>query len=232
MSVTQRGEGDNLLFLHGYLSCKESFYYQTEYFSKYYKVTAPDFPAFGKSAAIESAWGVGDYALWLKKFMRSQNLSGCSVVAHSFGARVAFKLFSQEPQLCKKLVITGGAGLVKPRSKAYIRRVRRYRLCKKLFPKFAERRFGSREYRSLSPLMKESYKKIVNEDLRDCAALISCPTLLVYGRLDTVTPSGEEGKIFNTLIKNSRFQLMDGGHFCFSENPDSFNREVHGFLTE
>lgn len=232
MSVTQCGEGGDLLFLHGYLSCKESFYYQIKYFSKYYKVTAADFPAFGKSAPIDYAWSVSDYADWLEKFMLAIGLKNCAVAAHSFGARVAFKLFSRKPELCSKLVITGGAGIVKPRSKAYIRRVKRYRLCKKLFPRFAERHFGSREYRSLSPVMKQSYKKIVNEDLRQCAAGISCPVLLIYGKDDEVTPVGEEGKIFNAIIKNSRLKVSEGGHFCFSQYPEAFNREMHGFLME
>ncbi len=229
--MIQKGEGDNLLFAHGYLSCKESFYYQIEYFSKFYKVTAFDFPAFGKSRAPDGAWAVSDYAAWLKKFIIAENLRGCAAVAHSFGARVAFKLFSAEPELCSRLVITGGAGIVKPRSGAYLRKVRRYRLCKKFFPKFAERHFGSREFRSLSPVMRESYKKIVNEDLRQCAALIKCPTLLIYGSEDTVTPLNEEGKIFNDIIKDSRLYAIAGGHFCFSQYPEIFNREVHGFLT-
>lgn len=154
------------------------------------------------------------------------------VLAHSFGARVAFKLFSEEKDRVNKLVVTGGAGLVKPRTPQYMRQIRRYRRVKKLFPKFAEKHFGSEDYKNLSPLMKESFKKIVNEDLKDCAALISAPTLLLYGREDTVTPPDEEGATFNSLIKNSKLLLTSGGHFCFSEYPEEFNFKLFDFLTE
>ena len=144
--------------------------------------------------------------------------------------RLAGKLLSIRKTLADKLVITGGAGLVKPRSLQYIRRVNAYRRVKKLFPKFAEKHFGSKEYKSLSPVMKESYKKIVNEDLKSCAAEIVNPTLLIYGRNDTVTPPDEEGAVFNKLIAGSRLEIMDGGHFCFSEYPDIFNKKLTEFL--
>ncbi|MDE7076440.1 MAG: alpha/beta hydrolase, partial [Clostridia bacterium] len=162
-----------MLLLHGYLSNRQSFYYQIDGLAKNGRLAvAPDMPAFGASAPLKSAWSVGDYAEWLKHFIAAADLKGADIIAHSFGARVALKLLSAEPSYADKLVITGGAGLVKPRSDAYMRQVKRYRRIKKLFPRYAEKHFGSEEYRSLSPLMKESYKKIVNEDLRGCARCI------------------------------------------------------------
>lgn len=222
-----------MLFLHGYLSNKESFYYQTNFLVQNgYRVIAPDMPAFGQSSPLDAPWSVGDYARWLKSFIAAKGLDGCYVVAHSFGARVIFKLLAEERGLVKKLVITGGAGVVKPRSPAYIRRVKRYRRIKKLFPRYAEKHFGSEEYRKLSPLMRESYKLIVNEDLRGCVEKVSVPTLLIYGSGDTVTPPSEEGEIFHSLIAGSRLEIIDGGHFCFSENSGKFNGLLLEFLRE
>lgn len=220
------------MLLHGYLSKKESFYYQIEFLSKYFEVIAPDFPAFGASAAPDTAWSVGDYAEWLIKFLKAQNATQVHILAHSFGARVAFKTLYAHPEIAHSLIITGGAGIVKPRSSEYIKKVKAYRRIKKIFPKFAERHFGSAEYRSLSPLMRESYKKIVNEDLSACAASVKCKTYLIYGRDDGVTPPDEEGQIFHKLIEGSRLEIMEGGHFCFSEHPDLFNQKIFNFLSE
>lgn len=216
--------------MHGYGSKKESFYYQAEFLKNYYKVTAPDFPCFGASENTDTPWSVGDYAEWLEKFILKTGLEAPHIIAHSFGARVILKLLSEKGNLCGKLIITGGAGLVKPRSPQYMRRIKAYRRVKRLFPKYAEKHYGSAEYRALSPEMKESYKKIVNEDLRDCAAKIQNQTLLIYGREDTVTPPSEEGATFNSLIKNSRLEIMEGGHFCFSQNPEVFNHKIINFL--
>lgn len=228
-----RGSGKPVLLLHGYLSNKESFYYQTQFLSENgFRVVAPDMPAFGASSPIKTAWSVGDYARWLKDFIAAEDLHGCFVIAHSFGARVIFKLLAEEAGIADRLIITGGAGLVKPRSAAYMRQVKRYRRIKKLFPKYAERHFGSEEYRTLPPLMKESYKLIVNEDLRGCAQKVRVPTLLIYGRSDAVTPPDEEGEIFHSLIEGSRLEIIDGGHFCFCENCEKFNKLTLDFLRE
>lgn len=216
--------------MHGYASRKESFFYQAEYFCREFKVTAPDFLGFGASSQLSSAWSVGDYASWLRDFIIAAKLERPHIVAHSFGARVAIKLLAGDSELCDKLIITGGAGLVKERSAQYIRQVKRYRRVKKLFPAYAERKFGSEEYRTLSPLMRESYKKIVNEDLRADAARIKNKTLLIYGESDTVTPVSEEGAVFNGLISGSELYTMKGGHFCFCEYPDVFNEKVEKFL--
>ena len=191
-----------------------------------------DFPCFGASEPCNEAWGVKEYADWLLKFMDLTGLDCPCVLAHSFGARVALKLFSAENARVKKLVITGGAGLVKPRTPQYMRQITRYRRIKRLFPKYAEKHFGSEEYKALSPLMKQSFKKIVNEDLKDCATKISAPTLLIYGKDDTVTPPTEEGETFNSLIPQSTLDIMEGGHFCFSDYPKEFNFKLFRFLTE
>lgn len=222
-----------MLLLHGYKSSAESFYYQINALAQSgYRAIAPDMPGFGSSAPLIRAWSVGDYCDWLKKFVRAEGLKSPYIVAHSFGARVAIKYLSTYPRGAKKLLITGGAGVVKPRSPQYIRRVNAYRRIKKLFPRFAERHFGSEEYRSLLPVEKESYKLIVNEDLQCCARDIDIPVLLIYGRNDVTTPPDEEGKIFNECIAGSRLQITDGGHFCFCENSADFNELMLAFFAE
>lgn len=226
------GGGKDVLLLHGYLSSKESFYYQTKFLSESFKVTVPDMPGFGASSPLDKAYSVGDYCRWLDGFIKYCKLDRPHIIAHSFGARVALKYLSENPQGADKLIITGGAGIVKARSPQYMRRVKAYRRIKKIFPKFAEKHFGSKEYRTLSPLMRESYKKIVNEDLKYCAKGVKNRTLLIYGRDDTVTPPNEEGLIFNGIISGSRLITTDGGHFCFSEYPEAFNKIIYEFLTE
>ena len=232
ISTIREGQGKDVLLLHGYLSCKESFYYQIKFLSQYFKVTAPDILGFGASSPLDQAYSVGNYCNWLKDFINCARLENPHIIAHSFGARVAIKYLGENFGSADKLIITGGAGIVKPRSPQYMRRVKAYRRVKKLFPKFAEKHFGSAEYRTLSPLMRESYKLIVNEDLSCFARKITNPALLIYGATDTVTPAQEEGAVFNNLIEGSRLKVINGGHFCFSENPEVFNNIIYKFLTE
>ncbi len=229
MAYVQKGTGKDLLLLHGYLSSKEAFAAQVAYFSKFYRVTAIDFLGFGHSRYLTSAFSVGDYAAWLQDVMSALNLKKPHVIAHSFGCRVAVKLASQNKQAFGKIILTGPAGVIMNRGFLYRCKVKAYRLVKKFAPAFAERKFGSAEYKTLSPLMKESYKKIVNEDLRGCARQVQNRVRIIQGKNDNVTTMAE-AKAYLDAFANAEMKIMDGGHFAFAENPLVFHLLVEEFL--
>ena len=229
MSFLQKGPGKDLVLLHGYLSSKEAFSAQVAYFSQFYRVTALDFLGFGHSRGLTSAFSVQDYADWTKATLQALRVEKPSVIAHSFGCRVAVKIASQEKNFFDKMILTGPAGVRLPRTWRYHCKVWAYRLTKKIAPNFAEKTFGSEEYRSLSPIMKESYKKIVNEDLRACAKEIENEVLLVEGEEDNVTPLKEVTE-YLVCLKRGKLVIMRGGHFAFAEYPTAFNLIAEEFL--
>lgn len=215
--------------MHGYLSSKEAFTAQIAYFSSRYRVTAIDFLGFGQSAPLTSPFSVADYAEWTKAVLKALGVVKPHVVAHSFGCRVAVKMASQDETFFDKILLTGPAGVVFPRGWKYKWRVWAYRTVKKFAPAFAEKRFGSAEYKTLSPVMKESYKKIVNEDLRGDAQKIANETLIVEGRTDTTTPL-KEAKAYLACLQKGALEEMDGGHFAFAEKPLTFNLIAEEFF--
>lgn len=217
------------MFLHGYLSSKEAFTAQINYFSKFFRVTALDFIGFGKSAPLTKPFSVADYAEWTKEVFGLLKIKTPHVIAHSFGCRVAVKMAAQDNALFDKIILTGPAGVILKRGFSYRAKVSAYRFVKKFAPKFAEKRFGSAEYRTLSPVMKESYKKIVNEDLREAARKIGNEVLIVEGKADTTTPLSE-AEAYLKCFSKGRLRTIDGGHFAFAEYPVLFNLIVEEFL--
>lgn len=230
VSYLQKGTGKDLVFLHGYLSSKEAFRAQTEYFARFFRVTAFDFLGFGGSRCLTSAFSVSDYAAWTKEVLSLLGVKKPHVVAHSFGCRVAVKLAAEE-DVFDKMLLTGPAGVVFPRGLSYRVKVGGYRAIKKIAPRFAEGHFGSAEYRTLSPVMKESYKKIVNEDLRECARRIKNEVLIVEGEEDKTTPLSE-ARAYLQCFENGRLKTMQGGHFAFAEYPLQFNLIAEEFFYE
>lgn len=217
------------MLLHGYLSSKEAFVAQVRYFSKFYRVTAIDFLGFGHSRCLTNAFSVDDYAAWTREVLHLLGVKKPHVIAHSFGCRVAVKLAGQDPAFFDKMLLTGAAGVILKRGFSYKIKVKTYRFVKKFAPRFAEKRFGSAEYKTLSPIMKESYKKIVNEDLRESARRIENEVLLVQGEEDTTTPK-KEAEAYLACLKRGRLCMMQGGHFAFAEYPTSFNLIAEEFL--
>lgn len=227
--ILQRGSGEDLVFLHGYLASKESFYPQLEYFSRFYRVTAFDFPAFGENRAIDTPWSVDDYADWTEQTLYRLGIVRPRVIAHSFGGRVAIKCLSRG-ETFERAVLCGCAGIIPKRTLKYKLRVAAYRAVKKLAPAYAEKKFGSAEYKSLSPVMRESYKKIVNEDLREAAKNITRPVLFINGERDRDTPPSS-AKIYAACVKNSKTLVLEGcGHFAHLDDPLAFNLAAEEFL--
>ena len=92
-------------------------------------------------------------------------------------------------------------------------------------------KFGSDDYKQLNDIMKQTFVKVVNEDLSDDARKISIPTLLVWGKKDKDTPL-YMGKTFNKLIKNSKLIILNGGHYCHIENLQEYSKICMQFWEE
>jgi len=225
-SVEEKGKGKPILFLHGYLSNKQSFYYQTEFLSKKFKTVAVDLPGFGKTPEPEFAYSLDDYVRFVLDVIDEHCGGRADIVAHSFGGRIALKLASLNPQKVGKMLLVGCAGMKPKRGLKYHFKVLTFKALKRISPNLARRnfkKFASPDYANLSPLMRESFKKIVNENLESCAEKITAPCLLVFGSEDRETPLYMARRL-NRLITDSGLVVMDGcGHFCFTENASVFN---------
>lgn len=230
VSYLRKGEGKDLVFLHGYLSSKEAFLPLAEYFSRFYRVTALDFCGFGASAPLPYAFSVADYAEWTKRAFRLLEIERPLCIAHSFGCRVAVKMQSQsEETVFEKLILTGPAGIRTKKPLSYYIKVKAYRAVKKIAPAFAEKHFGSAEYRTLPPVMKESYKKIVGEDLREDIKRVTCRTLVAEGTEDTVTTAAEAEE-YASLLPFGRLIYIRGGHFAFATAATEFALAAEEFF--
>lgn len=228
-SVLQQGTGEDLLFLHGYGATKECFLRQINYFSSFYRVTAFDFWGFGESEPPDRPWTLDDYVIRTLELMSEYGVERPRVIAHSFGARVAVKAEATLSPF-HSLVLTGAAGINLGHGPLFHLKVGAYRAVKRVFPDFAERHFGSEEYKKLDKTAKETYKKIVNEDLREVAERICVPTLLIYGENDKTTPV-KAGMVYCSAIKRSELCVLpDAGHFPFLDDEITFNRITEEFL--
>ena len=104
VSFLQTGKGKDLVFLHGYLSSKEAFTAQINYFSKFFRVTAIDFVGVGGSKPLVEPYSVEDYAVWTEEVLRLLGVEKPHVVAHSFGCRVAVKMAARSPDCFDKIL--------------------------------------------------------------------------------------------------------------------------------
>lgn len=216
--------------LHGYLSRKESFYYQIRDLSARWRVTAFDFVGMGDSSPLTEAWSVSDYARHTLHILDALGIEKCRLLAHSFGGRVALRLLADHGERFGRALLTGCAGVPPRRGIGYRLRVRAYRTVRMFASAYAERHFGSPEYRTLSPVMRQSFKKIVGEDLTPLLPSVRTPVLYVFGDRDTATPP-YMAEILRKNTPGAGLVYMKGcTHFCFCERPDEFNAIAREFF--
>lgn len=242
------GSGDRtLLLLHGWGGSTENWIPVVRDFQKSFRVINVDFPGFGKSPEPETGWSVTEYANLTREFIHSLGVRNVDVMAHSFGGRVALLLSKMEPGLIKKQVLTGCAGLP-PKKSASAKAMKSVfnifsglldnTITRKIFgeknvialrDKFRHM-FGSADYKNASPMMRETFKRVISQDLTDCLSSVSASTLLIWGANDTATPLWMGQKMEKEIKDAGLVVFENAGHFAYLEQYPRFKAISEKFL--
>lgn len=236
------GQGRPVLMLHGWGGSHVSWAPVWQQLSAHHTLYIPDFPGFGQSDPPEAPWDVAAYAQMVCHLMDALDLKKCDFVVHSFGGRVLLKLASEHPERVGRAVITDGAGLKPKRGAKYYFKVYSYKLCKWLARALGPlgrgwrdrmaQRAGSEDYRALSPLMKQVFIRVVNEDLAACLPRVQASTLLIWGDQDRDTPLWM-GQRMEREIPDAGLVVFPGrGHYAYLEEAGRFAAVVDHFLSE
>lgn len=250
MNYEAFGSGSRaLVLLHGWGGSAESWIPVTRDFQRDFRVIAVDFPGFGRSPEPPTGWSVDEYARLTAAFIRSLNAERISLIAHSFGGRVALAVNRDAPELIEKQILTGCAGLpprksekerLSARAVHMVTALADNRLTRSLAGDKAIDRardkmrnvLGSSDYRNASPLMKETFQKVIAQDLTDCLARVQAPTLLVWGENDTATPLWM-GREMEKSIRDAGLVVFEGaGHFAYLEQYARFRAVAENFLQD
>ena len=240
------GSGDPLLLLHGWGGRADSFLPLARDMQGSRAVYAVDFPGHGQSPEPPEAWSVTEYAALIHAFVREMGIEGTDVVAHSFGGRVAILLAAAHPEAVGKLVLTGCAGIPPKRtgrrtwkSRAYrcLRALSDNRLTRALYRNRVDawrealvQKFGSADYRALTPSMRRTFNRVIAQDLRGELPKIQAPTLLIWGTADADTPIWM-GEVMEREIPDAALIRFEGaGHFAYLEKYANFLGIVRKFL--
>lgn len=246
--VEQRGQGPDVLLLHGWGCSTKLMDGVAEALADGMRVTCFDFPGHGQSGRPPQPWGVPEFAKLTQELIETFKIAPCDIVAHSFGGRVTLMLASTRPQLVGRVVLTGGAGLRAPQDEAGKKRSSAYKRLRSVVDAAGKvpvlstaadharealiQRYGSADYKALDPEMRKTFVKVVNQDLRACLPGIKAPTLLYWGEQDDATPLWM-GQAMEKEIPDAGLITVPGcGHFAYLEHLGEFTRIVRHFLLE
>jgi pimeloyl-ACP methyl ester carboxylesterase len=239
------GEGQPVLVLHGWGGSSDSWLFVQEILAKNnYKVIVPDFPGFGKSITPPTPWGIKDYTDFIVAFIDSIKLDDFFLIGHSFGGRISIRFAANYDKNIKGLILCDAAG-IKPKMgpKALvifmIARIGNAIFTPKHLARFKDTArnifYGflrNKDYVKAKGTMRETIKKVLNEDLSQELPLVKEKTLIVWGREDKMVPV-KYAYIFKDKIQDSELEIITGvGHSPHIEAPQELSQIILQFLSK
>lgn len=238
----REGEGPPVIVLHGWGASIETVASIVSALAPVSEVHALDLPGFGQSDPPPKPWGVEDYSAFLARFMDEMRIEKAAFVGHSNGGRVIISLAADEPERVGRIVLVDSAGVRPKRTLTYYRKVGLAKVGKHAARLLGARgrrlqralvsRSASTDYAAASPIMRPTFVRLVNADLKHLLPKISSPTLLVWGEKDTATPLAD-AKLMERLIPDAGLVVLEGaGHYSYLDEPGRFATIVRHFLRE
>ncbi|CAG2108915.1 unnamed protein product [Medioppia subpectinata] len=190
-----------------------------------------DPPGFGLSRPPERVYNdayVRDSDL-VVKFMKSLGYEKYSVMGFSDSGRTSMILAARHPDVMRKLVIWGTCSFIGDKEKKTLS------LCKEVSGWSNERK------NIFEPVYKDDLQMVwgawvdANNRLQDFATPylkdITCPTFILHGENDIVTPMEPHALHLKKNIKGARLVIFPKApHTCHQEKAADFNRLVQDFL--
>ena len=230
------GEGPDMILLHGWGQNIEMMKPISDYFKKNFKVYTIDFPGFGGSSEPVTAWSVEDYAVCLRAFVEAMNIDNPIIIGHSFGCRVAIHYAVKHP--VKQMLLTGAAGLKDKHGVGYYVRIYTFKALKHLtkipglnqYAETVRKAFGSADYKNTTGVMRTTFVKVVNDDVKDLLKDLHMPVLLVFGQNDDATPLWM-GEYMEKHIPDAGLVVFENaGHYAYLEQLPRFLRVCDAFF--
>lgn len=234
------GTGSVLLFLHGWQDDLHTFDALVSDLSSIHRIVRLDLPGFGMTERPKQPWGVDEYVQFVADFIKKLDIHVDVLVGHSFGGRIVIKGVATKSFCPCKLVLIGSAGIAKRRTfrnraLIFLAKIGKVIMCvppflywRKKLRKRLYTAIGSDYYHTGS--LKETFLKIISEDLSTYAQSITLPTLLIWGKDDTATPTSD-GERFSQLIFQSELHVLPAaGHFVHKEKSQEVSKLIQEFI--
>ncbi len=257
IATVLKGKGKPVFLLHGWGGTKESWELLTWEMNKYgfednHLTIALDFPGFGESGEPDCAWGVNDYARFLENLIKTiyqeENLAGdYDLIVHSFGGRVLLKLLSPDfaheiTERPDKLVMIAAAGIKPPRTlrlglASAVARIGKGLLSWPVLRKFAPsaqkllyKILKSHDYEKSSGVMRNTFIKVIDEDLTGTLNHIKNPALICWGKKDSYVPFSDGLLMHKSINGSQMITISDGRHGIHKTHAETLAPKIVDFL--
>jgi pimeloyl-ACP methyl ester carboxylesterase len=207
-----KGDGEAMLFIHGWGGDLHSVNGLYEHFSKEFKCYRLDLPGFGKSQNPDSDWGIAEYSNLVKTFVDEVIDEKVIYCGHSFGGGIGIYLAANF-KIINKMILLAPAFRRDVQKKTFFSDI--IPLYSKLKPfLYPIRKVGYSIFYPGSqvlryPHLEENFKKLVTQTLVPILHKIDVKTLIIWGDSDLFVPV-KDAYLLHKKLKNSDLRIYEG----------------------
>lgn len=239
--AVEEGEGHPIVLLQGLMGGLSNFTQMISYFSERgYKVIFPNLPLYDLPVLNTNLTSMSNF---VDRLIEEYIKEPVTLVGNSMGGHIGLITALNHPTAVKNLVLTGSSGLYertfgdsfpRKRDRDYIRRK-----TEEVFydPKVATEELVDEVFKVVNDRMKGIKtvvlaRSAIKHNMKNDLPNIKCPTLLIWGKQDNVTPP-EVAEEMNRDIPNSELFWLDKcGHSAMMEKPAEFNEILNTWLKD
>ena len=226
------GEGkDTLVLLHGWGQNIEMMKPVGDRFRKSNRIIIVDLPGFGMSEEPKDIWSLNDYVECIKELLDDLKVKNPILIGHSFGGKISL-LYASKYKV-NKLILFGSPfkqEITKmTTSMKILKTLKKVPVLNKL-EGFAKKHMGSTDYRNASETMRNILVEHVNLDITEDVKKIKCPTLMIWGTMDTAVPV-ERAYELEKLIEDAGVVTYEGcTHYAYLERLQQTINVIRSFI--
>lgn len=245
------GQGDPVLFLHGWMGSWRYWLPTMEAVSAYFRTYSFDFWGFGDSDKQAEAHTIEEYVEQVLRFLDGMGIVRTRLVGHSMGGMVALKTAIEHPDRIVRVATAGAviegsalAPLLKMTTNELITRIFvRRPVVKGVWSRLMHNiRSGWNRWfqevvdesgKSDQEAVLRSVRSMRQTDLRPDLGRLRVPALIIHGSKDDIVDP-DQADIFQQIhVPMARVVVMPGcRHFPWMDEPETFNRLLLEFLRE
>lgn len=257
VSYLEKGEGDNVILIHGFGVTNYVWRKNIDDLSRHFTVYAIDMIGSGYTEKpLNFNYSINNMSKFIYEFMKRLKLDNVFLVGHSLGGAVCLNLTLNHPENISKLVLIDSLG--HHQDLPFTIKILRNRILNKLVPIFSgkwsiklilkkayfndslltdeEVNEYSKALESLNgkkvlqKMFMETFDEEYAKDLQKHFNKIDKETLVIWGEKDEII-APLYGTLFSREIKNSKLVLIKNvGHVPHLEDPSTVNKMIVEFF--
>jgi len=251
--LERKGDGEAMVFLHGFGADKENWLRFTRYIPKSFRVIAFDLPGHGESSLdFEGPYDVYSMEQRLSRAFKQIGLTRFHLAGNSMGGLVSLIYSLNHPEEVISLGLFDSAGIMTPVKSKLMKELDQGRnpliitspkgyddllaLCFEQMPSFPwpARNVMARQYMERGEHNKKMWNdlfgKLDDTPVRDELVKLDLPVLVLWGEQDRVLDISC-AMVFKSLISNAHLNIIKNcGHVPMVEKPGETSRIYISFV--